>query len=277
MRRLLVVHTGGVGDFVCTFPTLEVLSRSYDIEVAGIPERVALARAAGLAQAVHDLDHVGFSSIFSEASPQFTTFAQSFDEALVWMADSDGLIERNMVTAGVGRVRCFPGIPPQDWHAPAAQWYGTCAGVTVDLPYQARFPGRRSALEVVIQPGSGSRSKNWPLPCFEALAESLTQSGYRVSWCGGPAEEDFATRAASLPPMPLSLLAAELAGARLYVGNDSGISHLAAAAGCPTIALFGPTNPTVWRPVGPRVQVLTGAPWPDVSAVLAVAEALLGG
>jgi ADP-heptose:LPS heptosyltransferase len=58
------------------------------------------------------------------------------------------------------------------------------------------------------------------------------------------------------------VLAAVLARAGLYVGNDSGVSHLAAAAGCPTVALFGPTDPALWSPVGPRVRAIrsrTGA------------------
>jgi ADP-heptose:LPS heptosyltransferase len=56
-------------------------------------------------------------------------------------------------------------------------------------------------------------------------------------------------------------LACWLAGASLYVGNDSGITHLAAAAGAPVVALFGPTDPAVWAPRGPRVRVVaTGRP-----------------
>jgi heptosyltransferase III len=51
-------------------------------------------------------------------------------------------------------------------------------------------------------------------------------------------------------------LARWLAGAALYIGNDSGITHLAAAVGIPVIALFGPTSPDIWAPRGPNVTVL---------------------
>jgi len=61
-----------------------------------------------------------------------------------------------------------------------------------------------------------------------------------------------------LPPMPLARLGRTLARARLYIGNDSGITHLAAAAGCPTLAIFGPTNPAVWAPRGANVRVIQG-------------------
>ncbi|HNT87980.1 MAG TPA: glycosyltransferase family 9 protein, partial [Candidatus Hydrogenedentes bacterium] len=70
-------------------------------------------------------------------------------------------------------------------------------------------------------------------------------------------------------------IAGILAGARLYIGNDSGITHLAAAVGCPTVAVFGPTDPTVWAPRGARVHVVAGDPWPDAEAVLRDARAVL--
>lgn len=63
-------------------------------------------------------------------------------------------------------------------------------------------------------------------------------------------------------------LARSLAGARLYIGNDSGVSHLAAAVGCPTVVLFGPTDPRVWAPRGGHVTVVRGMPWPEVGQVL---------
>jgi ADP-heptose:LPS heptosyltransferase len=83
----------------------------------------------------------------------------------------------------------------------------------------------------------------------------------------------------------LPLVAGILEGALLYLGHDSGITHLAAAVGAPTVAVFGPTDPRVWRPRGPRVRVLGGtavtpgqvAPtaWPEADAVIAAAVDLL--
>lgn len=68
--------------------------------------------------------------------------------------------------------------------------------------------------------------------------------------------------------MALVELSRHLAAARLYLGNDSGVSHLAAAVGCPTVAVFGPTEPRVWAPRGARVKVLKGDPWPHVAPVM---------
>jgi ADP-heptose:LPS heptosyltransferase len=78
----------------------------------------------------------------------------------------------------------------------------------------------------------------------------------------GPADEDAAAPLSALPgcvpvrDMPIRQLGALLGRAGLYVGNDSGVSHLAAAAGAPTLALFGPTDPAVWAPVGPEVETV---------------------
>jgi ADP-heptose:LPS heptosyltransferase len=102
-----------------------------------------------------------------------------------------------------------------------------------------------------IHPFSGSPRKNWPLENFRELARQL-EAGMPVRWCAGP--ED--------PPLEgavriddLYELARWLARAQMYVGNDSGITHLAAAVGTPVLALFGPTDPAVWAPRGAHVTV----------------------
>jgi ADP-heptose:LPS heptosyltransferase len=125
---------------------------------------------------------------------------------------------------------------------------------------------------VAVHPGSGSSAKNWPLERFVEVARRL---GGGQPWLLvlGPAEEDLVapvTTSAGGPPessgsVPGALvargvsvrgLAAMLARAGLYVGNDSGVSHLAAASGAPTLALFGPTDPAQWSPVGHSVLTL---------------------
>lgn len=104
----------------------------------------------------------------------------------------------------------------------------------------------------VIHPFSGSARKNWPLERFRALAERLP---VQVRWCAGPEEAlENAVRFDDLYD-----LGCWLGKARLYIGNDSGITHLAAAVGTPTVALFGPTDPRVWAPRGPCVTVIRGA------------------
>jgi len=102
-----------------------------------------------------------------------------------------------------------------------------------------------------IHPFSGSARKNWPLDRFREVAARLPMP---VRWCAGPEEAmEDAMRFENLYD-----LACWLARARVYIGNDSGITHLAAAVGTPVVAIFGPTDPAVWAPRGERVSVVSG-------------------
>ena len=127
---------------------------------------------------------------------------------------------------------------------------------------------------VAVHPGSGSASKNWPLDRFTEVAERLSR-GAPFLLCVGPAELERglaagAPRAAVVArAWPVRVLGAALSRASLYLGNDSGVSHLAAAAGAPTLALFGPTDPRLWSPVGRVVRTLRG---PDARPQSVAAE-----
>ena len=138
----------------------------------------------------------------------------------------------------------------------------------LDLPEPALPPPRHnSAGAVLIHPGSGGVAKCWPLPRFIAVGRALVQAGRTVEFVLGEAERERLAPAAiaaleqaftvhtalSLPQ--LVLLFRQAAG---YIGNDSGPTHLAAALGLPTVAVFTVSEPRVWRPIGPQVQVVRG-------------------
>ena len=110
---------------------------------------------------------------------------------------------------------------------------------------------------MVIHPGSGGAAKKWPMKRFLEVAARLEAAGWRVFWSFGEADEDerAAWRTAGSPGRELEAgslgrLAAVLAHADGYLGNDSGVTHLAAAAGCRTLALFGPSDADTWSPKG---------------------------
>jgi ADP-heptose:LPS heptosyltransferase len=122
-----------------------------------------------------------------------------------------------------------------------------------------RLPARFLA----IHPGSGSAAKNWPIERYAALARRVSE-GRPWLLSLGPADEKLEALAEApnvvvtrhLPPRALGAL---LSSAGAYVGNDSGVSHVAAAWGVRTVALFGPTDPGTWGPVGPHVRTLRAA------------------
>ncbi len=146
---------------------------------------------------------------------------------------------------------------------------GEPAARVPDPPDLSFSPGERAAATpflsllppcfLALHPGSGSPAKSWPADRFAALAARLA-GGARILVVLGPAEEDQRwdrdPGVVVARDLPLRTLGALLSRAGLFVGNDSGVSHLAAAAGAPTLALFGPTDPALWAPVGHSVRWL---------------------
>ncbi len=123
--------------------------------------------------------------------------------------------------------------------------------------------------QVVVHPGSGGLRKIWPLSRWRMFLESLCdRKDVHVYLVMGPADErirPFVQEIANgegipvVDNLPLPSLAAFLSDADLYVGNDSGATHLAASVGTPTVAIFGPTDPVVWGPRGRDVEIFKDA------------------
>ena len=110
---------------------------------------------------------------------------------------------------------------------------------------------------LAVHPGSGSPAKSWPLDRFVDAARHLSP-GRPWLLVLGPAEDRVVPPPGAVVARGWSLrtLGATLARAGLFLGNDSGVAHLAAACGTRTLALFGPTDPAQWAPVGPLVATL---------------------
>ena len=270
--RTLVIHSGGIGDFLLTCPAILQVAKEGPVELAGDPSRLALATAH--VKAIHPINRIDFESVFSNPSRTLCAFLARFDRAIVWMRD-DGTIASTLRGCGVSDARVFPGLPPHDWTQHASRYYLHCLGLPDAAPLHLHFDASPTPHDVIIHPGSGSSKKNWPADRFVALANALESLARSVTWCFGPAErEPFATAASRIIRCDsLISVARELAATNLYIGNDSGITHLAAAAGAATIALFGPTVPQIWAPLGKNVTVIQGSPWPEVEHVRTAAIA----
>lgn len=281
----LVVHTGGIGDFILCCPSIEALARDGEIELLGNTERLDLAVAGGLAKASHALDSVGFQTLFSEPSETLRRFLSRFDRVVVWMKDDDGRIRKGIEECGVTEVEVFPGLPPHDWFRHASEYYLNCLGLEAAPPVRLAISPSEVPRDVVIHPGSGSTEKNWPVQNFLHVASRLETQGRIVTWCTGPAElesETFQLWAGALQGERLcgeSLveLAGALASAKVFIGNDAGITHLAAAVGCPTVAVFASTEPQIWAPKGAHVRIAHRGNWPDAESVLAEVKAAESG
>jgi len=247
--RRLIIRPGAIGDCILSLPAMESLcAGAARTEVWVASQNAPLVRFASHVRAIAStgLDLLGIPD--REAPAALLDHLASFGSIVSWYG-----AKRPEFRAAVANLpfRFLDALPPGEPAVHAADFYLRQAGggpepATPRIACPAAADGY-----AVIHPFSGSRRKNWPLERFRELARRLSAC-MPVHWCAGPEDAlDGAVRIENLYE-----LARWLAGARLYIGNDSGITHLAAAAGAPVVALFGPSDPHVWAPRGPRVRVL---------------------
>jgi ADP-heptose:LPS heptosyltransferase len=199
-----------------------------------------------------------------------TETLRSFDSIVSWYGTNRPPLREAFLNLNAA-CEFHAALPPADFSGHATDFFLQQVGASPGLSAQIDIQPSTPRDSVLIHPFSGSARKNWPLVSYTALAEYLP---LKTEWTCGPEEAlPEATRFANL-----SELAAWIAGARLYIGNDSGITHLAAAIGVPSIAIFGSTSPETWAPRGESVTVLYSNPLEalPVADVLSAANRLLG-
>ena len=245
MRRLLI-RSGAVGDCLVALPVMEFMRADY-VEVWLPSPVVSLVQFADQVVPLLStgIDRAGIGEPMSERLKQRLS---GFDEIVSWYGTNRP--EFRAEVAGVAsRVHFFPALPPPGCGMHVTDFLAAQVGAPSGLKLRLRFENIIRRDSIVIHPFSGGMRKNWPLPAYRELADRL---GCAVEWNAGP-EEPFedAVRFDNLRE-----LSRWIAGACAYVGNDSGVTHLAAATGVPTLALFGPASSDVWLPRGDHVRVL---------------------
>lgn len=213
------------------------------------------------------------AELFTEAGPSaaLRETLGGFDAAVAYSRDPD--LARNL-GAVISRLVVHDPMPPADgghaaaWLARPTSFLGVeCAEAPPTLEATSDEAERAAALVrdlpdrfLAVHPGSGSPSKSWPADRFARALDALRVERFLLVEGPPDAGAAAALRARGGAVMARGLdarvLGAALARAAAFVGNDSGVTHLAAAWGAPTVALFGPTDPGVWSPVGPRVTVV---------------------
>ena len=277
MSRILVIRGGAIGDFILTLPALRLLREAFPharLEVLGYQHIISLAQMSGYAEATRSIEYGPLSSFFSrggELSPELVEYFGSFQHVISYLFDPDENFVTNLRRAGVRNlITASPKITDQE-HA-ARQLARPLERLALYLEDPApvlRLPGekKREGNRIAIHPGSGSEQKNWPLERWVEVAQRLLAPNEEQSLLliGGEADRvGVAHLRAALPNerlelaenLPLPELAARLQSCRMFLGHDSGISHLAAAVGTPSLLLFGPTDPAIWAPANSQVRVL---------------------
>ncbi len=287
MGRILVIRGGALGDFILTLPAIRLLRRAFPdahLEVLGYPQFVDLARATGLVDATRSIEYARLAPFFARQTildPDLISYFASFQVIVSYLFDPDRHFADNLERSGV--TTHLRGI-----HKPCAGEGHACLQLTKPLESLALFAeesdlrgqlslgrrteasGSRTSGILALHPGSGSAAKNWPIENWIALAHAAIAAGRaseillitgEVEAAAGIGRLVLANLGASFPcrhldQAPLTEVAEALGKAAAFVGNDSGVSHLAGALGIPTIALFGPTDPEIWSPWGEQVTTI---------------------
>ena len=287
-----------MGDLLITLPALGLLRSNWPaarIELVGHARAAGLAVLGGYLDAAHSQHEARWSALFAPAPlpSGLADWLGTFDVIINYWPDPDRILASRFPVRSGQMYLAGTAVPTI---APAARHFCEplrALGLATDdfrsqLPYPAapHSKGDSQTVPIAIHPGSGSAAKNWPDERWQELMARLDApillvlgEAERERWTA-PLLAQFSSphrhRREIADRLPLSALAAALRQCRLFLGHDSGVSHLAAAVGRPCVLLFGPTDPAMWAPPGTHVRVIRRGATLDRISVEDVLDALNG-
>jgi ADP-heptose:LPS heptosyltransferase len=285
MKKALLVRFGGLGDLLVALPSIRLIRGKYPdarVTLACRGEYGALLREAGVVDEIITEDSPRLLPLFSEAPTAETELSGRlgpFDLIMGWTHGQKGYFKGAQAAGARPAEIHFIHINPQEsgplnrlFFRKTAEILGESGPLSID-EWASLPTGRLQRADVlkriegeggkrrgaVVHPGSGSESKRWPLENFLRIIRRLGEHGVGGALVTGEAEERMAVEIekAALPPNwiwvrrpNLTALASLLSEAELYLGNDSGVTHLAAACGAEVVALFRREYASAWAPLG---------------------------
>ena len=282
----LVVHPGALGDVLQAVPALGALGRlGHRLTFAGQPKLGELLQGAGLVLAATSFDTFGFEALFGEGPPPgpLVSRLQRFQSVVSWFGSKEDAYREQLGALVPESIVARP-VPNDD--SPLTVWehlVDTLApwGVTrptelhhLPTPERWRNAARAALIAVgadlarpllVAHPGAGARWKQAPTARFaRALERMAAEGGFDVVLHQGPADgraveallSELAVPVGRLVEPSLTELAGALALAKAYIGSDSGVSHLAACVGTPSVILYPPETLRRWAPWSPSAVPL---------------------
>ena len=276
--RRCVLFPGALGDFICFLPALQDLARDADVDLFAHSE---FAEIAPSGVNVGSLERYEIGRLFvgdCADDERLQIFFDAYQSVYSWMGSRVDNFVRRLRSRYGGNAKIFP-FRSNDPTVHQVDYYLSCLNRPITVSIQPEIGLRPEAIRwcedfwaqhslsgrrvMVIAPGSGAREKNWPEQYFLTVTDWWRETtGGVIVLLLGPVEAERVgverLRKACLvaSDLTLSQVAAVLRCADLYLGNDSGISHLAAALGARTVALFGPSDARQWGPRGKRVTVV---------------------
>ncbi|MBI5641217.1 MAG: glycosyltransferase family 9 protein, partial [Nitrospirae bacterium] len=283
-QKILIYHQGALGDLILSFPALYSLRQHYvgsGIHLVARTDVADIILKNDLADEITSNDRELFAALYADSvqlPDKLRSFLCAFDAAYVFTTNPDShfLSTIRYCIPVCHAVRAFP---PKGQRMPVAAYQLhqlEAAGITpADMPVIGAPENTRPSCPelplISIHPGSGGKRKCWPWDNYLELIRRLCSDRlYHVQIIFGPAEEDLSAKLWSLIPengfsaviirdKTVAEVASLLKRSSFYIGNDSGITHLAAVLGIPSIAIFGPTDHEVWGPQGGDVTIMRAA------------------
>jgi heptosyltransferase-3 len=275
-----VVHPGALGDTILALPVLAALKQRFQpavLHVIGHPSLVAFLPGRSIVDAMTSVGGIEYRQLLESdiETPPAGSIWRQFDCVVVWSQDTDAQLSSKLTRWGVSQVAvCSPRLKDGGNRHATDRFKDTVAHLldAQDLPetritvtdadrqqgalWLSTMGVSRSGIPLVaIHPGSGSPSKCWPPEQFAEVIKWLQGRGASIVLIEGPADAAMVAgimrltaslEIRQLQNATLSAVASVLAHCTAYIGNDSGVTHVAAAVGVPTVALYGPTDPAVW-------------------------------
>ena len=285
--EILVIHPGGLGDVVLSLPAVALLRNAFPaarLTVAGNIDHLVPV-LSGYAERIISLSALPLYHLYAPGSvpESVVKFWRSYDRIVSWTGGGDRDFTRKFK-------EIHPNVIVASWRpAPGEAKHVSqlfvdsldlgdapeAGPIPILLSSELRAEGKQwlvahgwdgRGLFAALHPGAGSAAKRWPVSRFIGFAQHLAlQEKRKLLIIEGSAERGLSAqivsallsdRAIVFDAMSLNLLAAVVAQCDLFLGNDSGVAHLAAALGVRCIALFGPTLPQHWAPLGHGVTIL---------------------
>jgi heptosyltransferase-3 len=276
--RILIIRGGTLGEFILTCPVFSALREQFpqtELEILGYPRIAQLAKAAGLVDEVRTIESRAAAGFFARNTPLDEELAEYFARFSVifsYLYDPDRFFQTNVARVSSAQFIVGPARPDEGKAIHATDAFlkplEKLAIFGADSAPRLNFSGEAQSDSTIAIHASGDfqHPRNWSELRWRALLEAiLARTSYRILLIAGDGEVRQAEQLArKIPPDRLSVskgaslsdLAGQLASCHAFIGQDSGITHLAAATGVPCIVLWGSANEAIWGPRGKNVTVL---------------------
>lgn len=290
IKHILIIRPGAIGDVIVTLPTIGAIRKHFHnarIEIMGYTSFLEITNGRFYADKVSRFDQADVAALFVknyEMPVHLTRRFNVFDIVISFVSDKEQIFTENLKNAGARHVINYNPFPCDKERIHIVDHFLKLLDL-LNIPRLNNFPkiflcdeeirfgdkyikdniANLKKMLVAIHPGSGSRQKCWPVERFAELITRLNdEMDAQIFIVSGPADSEIVESLKTLvkrriivaDQFPLPKLAAVIKRCNLFIGNDSGIMHLTAAVGTPTIGIFGATDPEVWAPRGEHVKIL---------------------